>query len=102
MFHKCKITVVRRTVDKELIDTYLEKPYFSGACDQVKDGQEFMIDNPFQMPEGMCASAWADIRPYIMTISSGGMFDFMKDKNSAIASCTDLFRPVVFKIERVM
>jgi len=40
--------------------------------------------------------------PYVLTIASGGSFEFMKDKDSTIASCTDLFRPVIFKIERVM
>jgi len=25
----------------------------------------------------------------------------MKDENTILASCTDLFRPVIFKIERV-
>jgi len=45
-------------------------------------------------------SAWADIRPYILAIASGGKFKFMKDENTMLASCSDLFRPVWFKIER--
>ena len=101
MFKQCKITVVERRIDKELVDKYLEKPEWMKICDRVKDGQEFIVENPFEMPEGMCASAWADIRSFIMTIASGGSFPFMKDKNSAVAVCSDLFRPVIFKIERI-
>lgn len=50
----------------------------------------------------MCASAWADIRPYIITMATGGKFDFMKDTDVTVAICSDPFRPVIFEIKRVI
>ncbi|MCP4218656.1 MAG: TIGR04076 family protein [bacterium] len=101
MFHPCRITVIKRMLDKELCEEYMAKPGGMAICNKVKDGQTFEVSNPYEMPEGICASAWSDIRTYIISIASGGTFKFMKDRNSILASCTDLFRPVIFKIERV-
>ncbi len=101
MFHPCKVTVIRRALDKELVNGYLKHPEKMPICDRVDDGQEFIITSPYEMPEGICASAWADIRPYIITIATGGTFAFMKNKHSILASCTDLFRPVAFLIEKI-
>ena len=102
MFHKCIVKVVERKIDRELINTYLDKPDRMTVCNKMADGQEFIVHNPFEIPEGICASAWSDIRAYIIAIASGGTFEFMKNKYSILASCTDLFRPVIFKIERIM
>ncbi len=101
MFHKCKVTVVKRSCNRELIESFVKNSEEISACNLVKDNQEFYIFNPYEMPEGLCASAWADIRPYILAIASGGTFELLKEKNTALATCTDLFRPVIFKIERV-
>lgn len=101
MFQTCRITVVKRMQNKEISDEYLSNPEYMTLCNKVEDGQTFEVSNPYEMPEGLCPSAWADIRPYIISIASGGSFKFMKDKNSILSSCTDLFRPVIFKIERV-
>ncbi len=98
---KCKITVVKRGFNKEIVDSYVKNPERFSVCDRVEDGQEYIVTNPYEMPEGICPSAWADIRPYILAISAGGTFGMMKDENSALATCTDLFRPVIFKIERI-
>ena len=102
MFHPCKITVVQRIVNQQLCDEYLKSPKKLVMCNKVMDNQEFMISSPLEMPEGMCPSAWADIRPYIIAIASGGGFEFMKEKYSVLATCTDVFRPVVFKVERMV
>jgi len=101
MFHKCKVTVIKRACNMELVNLYVKIPENISACNKVKDNQEFIISNPYEMPEGICSYAWADIRPQILAIASGGTFEFLKEKNIAIATCTDLFRPVIFKIEKV-
>ncbi len=101
MFSKCKITVVRRGLDKELVDAYLASPGKFGRCNKVKENQEYIVENPFEKPVGMCSSAWADIRSNILALASGSRFPFMKDKNSILASCSDLFRPVIYRIERI-
>jgi len=101
MFSKCKVTVVKRSYDQELVETHLANSENFSACNIVKDNQEFIVSSPFEIPENMCASAWADIRPHILTMASGGTFSFMKDKNSTLATCTDPLRPVIFKITRI-
>ena len=67
----------------------------------LEDHQEFLVENPYKMPAGICPSAWADIRTYIIALASGSSFPFMKKDNSILASCSDLFRPVIFLIERI-
>ncbi len=101
MFHKCKVTVVDKKFDKEVIDRYLSQPEYMKICDVVEIGQEFIINSPFDMPEGICPSAWADLKPAIMVMASGGSFKMMKNENMSISICQDPFRPVTFQIERL-
>ena len=49
---------------------------------------------PWYPPEGFCDWAWADIRTYIGLVHAGGM-------EQTVACCTDGFRPVFFKLERL-
>ena len=53
------------------------------------------------MPEGFYDWAWADIRNDINLIASGGNILGMNKQGRAISSCSDRFRPVYFKIERI-
>ncbi len=101
MFKKCKITVVKRSVNTDLVNEYVTEPNIFPICNKVEDGQEFLVSSPFDLPEGICASAWADIRPYVIAIASGGSFSMMKKPHSILATCTDPFRTVIFNIERV-
>ena len=72
------------------------------ACEKFEIGQEIVIDpNLASVPEGFCDWAWADIRNDINLIASGGNLLGMKEQGVAIASCSDWFRPVYFKIERL-
>ena len=102
---KCKITVLKRSVNKDLANEYLIEAYKDIApCQVFKEGQEFIIeglDKVAQVPEGFCAWAWADIRKDISHIMLGGENPGMKQKGTAIVGCTDWFRPVIFKIERI-
>lgn len=101
MFHTCKVTVIQRNFNKEISEKYLQHPERMRICDRVQDNQEFIVTNPFELPEKMCASAWADIRGHILTMATGGSYDFSRDKEVTIATCTDPFRPVLFQIERI-
>ena len=102
MFQKCRITVVKRMLNREAANEFLAEPAKLSKCDIVADGQEFIISSPYEMPEGICASAWADIRPYIIAAASGGSFPMMKNPDAIVAACSDLFRPVIFKIEKIV
>ena len=98
---KCKITVVKRLVNQDLADEYLDVTGDFEACERFSDGQEIIVEHPFSMPEDFCPWAWADIRGDIMTIAAGGDLPWMKQHGTVIAGCTDWFRPVIFKVERV-
>lgn len=98
---KVKITVLKRTFNADLVQQYLDAGEGYGVCDQLRDGQEFVTDRPWNKPEGFCTWAWADIRGDIQTIMAGGDLPWIKERGVAIASCTDVFRPVIFKIQRM-
>lgn len=70
------------------------------ACD-IEEGQVFITEG-WKRPEGFCESAWESISPFVMTLAYGGSDIYegwMKNKNSAMISCNDGFRPVSFYIE---
>ncbi len=102
---KCKITVIKRTLNQDLIDEYLDDSCKDlNKCEIFSDGQEFTIENHnelAQAPKGFCHWAWADIRKEISMVYSGADFPGLRDKGVMIAGCTDWFRPVVFKLERI-
>jgi uncharacterized repeat protein (TIGR04076 family) len=102
---KCKITVLKRIACQDIADEYMGQDYKEMdmmPCPYLKEGQEFISDNWGKPPEGFCGWAWADIHKYIIQIMSGGNFNtYVEKKGVAIACCTDGFRPVVFKIERI-
>jgi uncharacterized repeat protein (TIGR04076 family) len=100
---KLKITVLQKSFNADLVNEYFQVDPGSnyGACDQFRVGQEFVTDQPWSPPQGFCTWAWADLRGDIMAIMTGGDLPWMKERGAAIATCTDAFRPVIFKIERV-
>ncbi len=98
---QCKITVLKRTLNRDLVAEYLDTDEDFGACNRFSDGQEFVLEHPFKMPEGFCPWAWADIRGDILTIAAGGDLPWIKPRGTAIAGCSDWFRPVIFKVERM-
>ncbi|MDO8685362.1 MAG: TIGR04076 family protein [Clostridiales bacterium] len=102
---KCKITVLRRTINEDIVDKYLDDSFKNptfGLCDHFADDEEFVVED-FDMPEGFCPWAWADIQRDVVAINLGGAdFPWMKAKGTAMVCCTDGFRPVIFLIERVM
>lgn len=102
-FSKCKITVIKRALNEDLIEDYVVEKYKEmSLCERFEDGQEFIIDPNFaSVPEGFCDWAWGDIRKDITTIASGGTMPWMENPNSTIVGCTDWFRPVYFIIERI-
>lgn len=101
--HKCKITVVKREFNQDLAEEYLNLEDMEGVgpCDRFSDGQEFVIDQAYTMPEDFCTWAWADIRRDILMMATGSELSWMRQPNTRLAGCTDWFRPVIFKIERI-
>ena len=86
-----KVTVLRRAFEKEFVEQLKTGP--KGPCTRFSDGQEFTIRSQWAMPEKFCEWAWADIRTYIPMVLGQG--------NPIAVCCTDGFRPVFFKVERI-
>ncbi len=100
--HKVKLTVLKRTDPAEYFKVYpVAKRDWFEPCDIYEDGQEIIVEESLQMPEGFCQSAWMSIYPNVRTIGFGGDLPFFEEKGTAVSCCTDGMRPVVFKIERI-
>jgi len=101
---KIKITVLRRMANPDIAEEYMEDERRQDAlpCGAFEDGQEFLLEDGDGLPEGFCAWAWADIQKYVLAIMCGGNFaPWVKEEGTAIACCTDGYRPVVFKIKAI-
>ncbi len=102
---RCKITVLKRTINQDLIDEYLEDAYRDvGPCESFTEGQEFVLESPEELsfvPEGFCAWAWADIRKDILALATGANMPGSRRRGCAVTGCTEWFRPVIFKVERM-
>lgn len=93
-----KITVIRKTEYKDLIEKY-ENTVNNPCC--VNEGEIYISQNA-NLPEGFCQSAWQDLYPFVFALSSGSnsIYDnWMKNPHSAMISCNDGFRPVSFLLE---
>ena len=64
---KCKITVLKTTLDKELAEEYGVPGL--GACPMMKEGQVFYAD--YAKPEGFCDEAWKAVYQYVFALSHG-------------------------------
>jgi uncharacterized repeat protein (TIGR04076 family) len=100
---RCKITILKRTLHQDLIDAYKtpEAAAQFGACPLFHEGQEFIVDSPWSPPALFCSWAWADFRQYMLNLCLDGEFPTSNPSNIFITCCTDGFRPVIFKLERI-
>ena len=98
---KCKITVLKTTLDKELAEEYGAAGLT--ACPMLREGQVFYAD--YAKPEGFCDEAWKAVYQYVFALAHGAeqeVFyygDWIRKPGVAICSCNDGLRPVIFKIE---
>lgn len=98
---KCKITVLKTTLDRELADQYGAEGL--DACPMHTVGQVFYAH--YAKPDGFCDEAWKAIYQYVFALSHGAAADkfyygdWIRQKGVAICSCNDGLRPVIFKIE---
>ena len=94
--HKLKITVLKKHFHQEFVDKYAANPGAWSECKHFEIGQEFTtsFDRPWDMPEGFCGWAWADIQKLVYGMARGG-------QDSFVTCCTDGYRPVIFLLEKV-
>ncbi len=70
------------------------------VCERFAEGQVFETDMQ-NIPEGFCPFAFIDISKFISGLRSGADYEWMNEKGTVLACCTDGFRPVVFRLERI-
>ena len=94
--HQVRITVLKKHFHKEFVEKYAFNPAGATICKQFEVGQEFItsIDAPWEMPEGFCGWAWADIQKLVHGMARGGQDVF-------VTCCTDGYRPVIFQLEKI-
>lgn len=94
--HRVKITVMKKLFHKDMVRDFAATPENWTPCSHFKIGDEFITDleRPWDMPEGFCGWAWADIQRTVYGMARGGQDVF-------ITCCTDGYRPVVFKLEKM-
>ncbi len=92
-----RITVVRRLWHEDLIAESCDHVW--PPCGKFEEGQAFVSEGA-EMPEGFCTWAWCDIQKYVMTLARGGNFRGV-EPGQYVTCCTDGFRPVLFRLERL-
>lgn len=94
--HRVKITVMKKLFHADMVEEYAANPEIWTPCTQFEVGDTFVTDinRPWDMPEGFCGWAWADIQRTVYGMARGGQDVF-------VTCCTDGYRPVVFKLEKL-
>ena len=103
LWNRIKITVLKKVYFDDIAAENLSdemKNEGHGICNIFKEEQEFFLSNPDDMPKGFCPWAWADLHRDVVAMLTGSQMKWNKD-GVAISCCTDGYRPVVFRIERV-
>jgi len=94
---KIKITVLRRLHNRDFLENYADRVW--EPCERLKEGQVFISEGA-NMPDGFCSWAWCDIQKYVLTLARGGDLLGVRP-GTFVTCCTDGFRPVFFKLERM-
>ena len=94
--HQVRITVLKKYFHREFIEKYAADPERWTECKRFEVGQQFVTSKefPWEMPEGFCGWAWADIQKLVYGMARGGQDVF-------VTCCTDGYRPVIFKLDKV-
>lgn len=94
---RVRITVLKRLLHEDVLKEYAD--YIWEPCERLAVGQEFISEGA-NIPDGFCSWAWADIHTYVVTLARGGNFRGVRP-GLFVTCCTDGFRPVIFKVERI-
>jgi uncharacterized repeat protein (TIGR04076 family) len=94
-YNKVKITVLKKLFHEDLVLEYTNTGT-AEPCSHFQEGQEFIVSEkaPWDMPDGFCGWAWADIQKMVWGMARGG-------PNVTVTCCTDGYRPVVFLLEKI-
>ena len=98
---RVKITVLKKTDTKQIFGDNSPMGQAIEACSVFKEGQEFIVGEDGDMPEGFCHWAWNDLYKKVITLMFGGNFPWMKEEGTSVSCCTDGLRPVIFELRRI-
>ena len=100
--NRLKITILKKLNPDIIFGKNLPaKTNIMGECTTFKIGQTFLVDEEGRFPVGFCPWAWKDIFTVMTHLRFGSDFPWMLEKGVVITCCSDGFRPVIFKIERL-
>ena len=99
---KVKITVVKVFAPKDVIG----KDFIKSDGKPIpkcflKEGQEFIVKEKGEMPDGFCDHAWYGIHTSVNILRYGGSVPNWTGEDIIYSACPDGIRPVCFKVERV-
>ena len=94
MPNQCKITVIKKTLQNDLIEKYHSHAPV-GLCPCLEEGQEYYCTTN-KLPEGFCAWAFGDISREIALVAYDETANTKK-----VTCCTSGYHNVYFYIEPV-
>ena len=104
MMKKCKITVLKTTLNDDLAKEYGIKGL--STCPLMKEGQVFISD--YSKPEGFCDDARKAIYQYVFALCNGAdgwyfddWIDTKKHPGVAIVSCNDGLDQSLLKLKEL-
>ena len=101
---KARITVLKRTLQADVLDQEIEDEAFKqqfGRCPIFEDGQTFVSEDWPTKPDGFCERAWPDIRHEVAMVMYEASVPWITEEGFTITCCNDGLRPVIFRIERL-
>lgn len=101
---RVKITVLKRIDPKAVFGEEVPINPMTGkeweVCSSFEEGQEFIVEETGDKPDGFCAWAWHDIYKDMSVLKFGGNFPWVEE-GEMVTCCTDGLRPVSFKMKRL-
>lgn len=91
MANRVKITVLKKTLQRDLIEKYAENPV--EPCTEFEEGQTFCCTTT-ELPENFCAWAFGDISREVALVA----YDLTR-QTTKVTCCTSGFHNVYFYIE---
>ena len=99
---KVKLTIVKTFEPKDILGhEFIRDDGRPIVPCGYKVGEEYIVDETGNMPEGFCHHAWYGLYKNVNILRNGGNFEGWTGKDMIYTACPDGIRPVIFKVERI-
>ncbi|MCW4030910.1 MAG: TIGR04076 family protein [Candidatus Bathyarchaeota archaeon] len=102
MLEKIKITVIKKYKPEDVLGHEVKQSTTGKripSCLFFEEGQEFIAEHSFKMPDGFCGWAWRDLTVRFTK------FDLVDEDwpepGVTYVACGDGLRPVIFQLEKL-